>query len=74
MTHQEPPTLTVVTVTDSGADIPLSPETVNEHVPAASPVTVKGPVPEVGDTVATALQEVDPLAAVVTVKFPLALL
>jgi hypothetical protein len=61
-------------MTDNGADIPLSPVTVNEHVPGASPVTVNGDVPEVGDTDATLVQDVDPLAAVVTVKFPLALL
>ena len=51
--HHEPVTLVTVTVTGKGAVWP--PVMVNEQVPAETPVTVNGPVPDVGETVAMPL-------------------
>jgi len=69
--HHEPPKVVIVTTTVNGALCPLPPVTVKEHAPAATPVTLNGPAPELGETVAIALQEFGcPPAGVVTVNPP----
>ena len=47
----------VVTVTPSVAVCELFPVTVKAHEPGATPVTVNGPAPEDGETVAIPLHE-----------------